>query len=90
MNLQFLQYLPKAQQERLSGKIGEILLTRALAALHDALPKQAQDELAKILKNKDEAAQIQFLGAHQAEFQKAMIDESLKLDRELEEGMAGA
>ncbi len=88
MNFDFLQYLPKEQQEKFGTEMTEILMGRALKSFHAALSEQTKKNFEKVMQEGAPEAQVQFLGAHQELFKKVIIEEALKLEKEIDAGMA--
>lgn len=88
MDFNFLQYLPKEQQEKLGTEMTELLMSRALKAFHAALPKDEQAHFETLLKDGAPEAQVECIGRHGELFKKVLVDEALKLEREIDAGMA--
>ncbi len=87
MNFDFLQYLPKEQQEKLGTEMAELLMARALKAFHAALSENTKKSFEAVMQGGDPEAQVRFLGAHQSLFQKVIIEEGAKLEKEIDAGM---
>jgi hypothetical protein len=83
-----MQYLPEAQRETFGAEMAEMLLARALKALHAALPKNEQSNFETIMNGDRLEARAQFLGTHQELFKKIIVEESVKLEKEINAGMA--
>lgn len=87
MDFNFLQYLPKEQQEKLGTEMAELLMGRTLKAFHAALSEKTKAQFETVMKDGTPEAHVHFLGAHQELFKKIIIEEGLKLEKEIDAGM---